>query len=68
MSLTMFRFACSSICAQELTAATRIIQFKYDDGTTYLRWAVGNSVDPAMYAKFLSCWPFYFNSAVLTSD
>ena len=46
--LTWNRFACSSICAQELVAVSRIIEFEYDDGRTYLKWSVGESVDPAM--------------------
>lgn len=30
----------------------RCIEFEYDDGRTYLRWAVGNEVDPAVYVTF----------------
>ncbi|KIM93692.1 hypothetical protein OIDMADRAFT_173067 [Oidiodendron maius Zn] len=35
--------------ADELTAVTQAIRFKYDDGRTYLAWTVGDSVDPAFW-------------------
>ena len=43
------RFASATIAADELTAVTRVIQFKYDDGKTNIHWLVGDSVDPAVY-------------------
>ncbi|KIM96928.1 hypothetical protein OIDMADRAFT_169710 [Oidiodendron maius Zn] len=35
--------------ADELTAVTQAIKFKYDDGRTSLSWPVGDSVDPAFW-------------------
>jgi hypothetical protein len=35
-----------------LTAVTQAIQFKYDDGNTFLRWVAGDTVDPALYVIF----------------
>ena len=45
----MYWFCYATATAQQLTAVTQVIQFKYDDGKTYLAWPVGDSVDPAVY-------------------
>ena len=40
--------------AQELVASAKMINFRYDDGTTSLRWAFGNDINPlAWIALFL---------------
>lgn len=43
------RFQTAVTTADELTAVTQAIRFKYDDGRTYLAWTVGDTVDPALY-------------------
>jgi hypothetical protein len=40
--------ACAITLGQELSAVVKILQFSYDDGRTFLKWEVGNSVDPAV--------------------
>ncbi|KAH8586175.1 proline-specific permease [Bisporella sp. PMI_857] len=45
----MYWFACTTISAQELVAVTSTIKFSYDDGATSLKWAFGESVDPAVW-------------------
>jgi hypothetical protein len=37
------------ITADELVAVTNAVQFRYDDGKTFLSWVVGESVHPAVW-------------------
>ena len=48
----MHRLETAVTTADELTAVTQAIKFKYDDGKTSLSWPVGDSVDPALYVIF----------------
>lgn len=43
------RFAYAIIAADELVAVTSTVKFRYDDGTTFLSWKVGEEVDPAVW-------------------
>ncbi len=45
----MHRFAYAILAADELVAVTNAVKFRYDDGTTYLNWRVGEDVDPAVW-------------------
>jgi amino acid permease len=47
--LTTYRFAYAILAADELVAVTNSVKFRYDDGNTYLNWAVGENVDPAVW-------------------
>ncbi|TAQ89173.1 hypothetical protein B7494_g2498 [Chlorociboria aeruginascens] len=50
----MYWFAYAVLAADELVAVTNTVRFEYDDGRTYLKWVVGESVDPAIWiALFL---------------
>lgn len=50
----MRRFAYAVLAADELVAATSTVKFRYDDGTTFLSWTVGEKVDGAVWiALFL---------------
>jgi hypothetical protein len=48
----MHRLETAVTTADELTAVTQAIKFKYDDGRTSLSWPLGDSVDPALYVIF----------------
>jgi hypothetical protein len=49
-----YRFAYCILAADELVAVTNTVKFRYDDGTTFLSWVVGENVDPAVWiALFL---------------
>ena len=37
------------IAADELTAVSNTISFRYDDGKTFLNWVTGENVDPAVW-------------------
>jgi amino acid transporter len=37
------------IAADELVAVTNAVQFRYDDGKTFLTWVVGENVNPAVW-------------------
>ncbi|RDW92329.1 proline-specific permease [Coleophoma crateriformis] len=45
----MYWFAYAVIAADELVAVTSTVKFRYDDGTTFLSWKVGENVDPAVW-------------------
>ena len=47
--LTTERFAYAILAADELVAVTNTVKFHYDDGKTFLRWVVGEDVDPAVW-------------------
>jgi amino acid permease len=47
--LTNKRFAYAILAADELVAVTNAVKFHYDDGKTFLRWVVGEEVDPAVW-------------------
>ena len=53
MMTNFLSFSYAVSAGEELVAVTRCIQFEYDDGRTYLRWALGNQIDPAVYVYFL---------------
>lgn len=37
------------IAADELTAVSNTIDFRYDDGISFLNWPIGQNVDPAVW-------------------
>ena len=37
------------IAADEVVAVTSTVKFRYDDGTTFLSWVVGDNVSPAVW-------------------
>ena len=43
------RFAYAVLAADQLVAVSNLIKFRYDDGVTFLNWAVGESVDNAVW-------------------
>ena len=43
------RFAYAVIAADELTAVSNTIDFRYDDGRSFLNWAIGENIDPAVW-------------------
>lgn len=43
------RFAYAILAADELVAVSSTLKFTYDDGTTYLNWKIGHSVDNAVW-------------------
>jgi amino acid permease len=43
------RFAYAVLAADELVAVSNTIKFRYDDGKTFLHWAVGENVDNAVW-------------------
>jgi yeast amino acid transporter len=45
----MSRFAYAVLAGDELVAISNAIKFHYDDGTTVLKWAIGESVDNAVW-------------------
>lgn len=45
----MYWFAYATIAADELVAVSNTVKFRYDDGTTYLNWKVGEDVDSAVW-------------------
>jgi amino acid transporter len=47
--LTSLRFSYVIIAADELVAVSQSVAFRYDDGTTYLNWKVGESTDPVVW-------------------
>lgn len=45
----VYRFAYAVIAAEEITAVSNTIAFKYDDEVSYLDWSVGQNIDPAVW-------------------
>ena len=45
----MYWFAYAVIAAEEITAVSNTIDFRYDDGRTSLGWPVGQNIDPAVW-------------------
>lgn len=45
----MHRFAYAILAADELVAVSNTVKFQYNDGTTYLNWAIGENVDNAVW-------------------
>lgn len=45
----MYWFAYAVLAADELVALSNTVKFRYDDGTTYLNWKIGENVDPAVW-------------------
>jgi len=43
------RFAYAVIAAEEITAVSNTMDFRYDDGRTFLNWPVGQNIDPAVW-------------------
>lgn len=43
------RFAYAVIAAEEITAVSNTMDFRYDDGRTFLSWPVGQNIDPAVW-------------------
>jgi yeast amino acid transporter len=43
------RFAYAVLAAEELVSVSNTVKFRYDDGTTFLNWVVGESVDNAVW-------------------
>lgn len=43
------RFAYAILAADELVAVSSTLKFTYNDGTTYLNWKIGQSVDNAVW-------------------
>lgn len=49
----LHRFAYAVIAADELTAVSNTIDFRYDDGKSFLNWPIGENIDPAVW---ISMW------------
>lgn len=47
--LTLDRFAYAVIAAEEITAVSNTMDFRYDDGRSFLSWPVGQNIDPAVW-------------------
>jgi hypothetical protein len=45
----VYWFAYAVMAADQLAAVSNLVSFNYDDGTTYLDWKVGETVDPAVW-------------------
>ena len=45
----MKRFAYAVLAADQLVAVSNAVKFRYDDGTTFLNWEVGEKVDNAVW-------------------
>ena len=45
----VYWFAYAVIAANQLVAVSNAIKFHYDDGTTFLNWPTGESVDHAVW-------------------
>ncbi|KAL3422348.1 amino acid permease [Phlyctema vagabunda] len=45
----IYWFAYCILAADELVAVTTTVKFRYDDGTTFISWVVGEKVDPAVW-------------------
>jgi hypothetical protein len=43
------RFAYAVIAAEEITAVSNTMDFRYDDDRTFLSWPVGQNIDPAVW-------------------
>ena len=43
------RFAYAVIAAEEITAVSNTIDFRYDDGISFLSWPIGQNIDPAVW-------------------
>jgi len=43
------RFAYAILAADELVAVSTTLNFQYNDGTTYLNWAIGQKIDNAVW-------------------
>ena len=49
LQLRINRFAYAVIAADELTAVSNTIDFRYDDGKSFLSWTTGQNIDPAVW-------------------
>ncbi|KAK3319967.1 putative amino acid transporter, partial [Cercophora scortea] len=45
----MYWFAYAVLAADELVAVSNTVKFRYDDGTTFLNWKIGENVDNAVW-------------------
>jgi amino acid transporter len=45
----MHRFAGAIVTADQLVAIANTVKFRYDDGTTFLNWEIGENVDHAVW-------------------
>ena len=45
----MVRFGYAVLAAEELTAVANSVKFEYNDGRTFLAWAVGLKIDAAVW-------------------
>jgi amino acid transporter len=45
----MYWFAYTVMAADQIVQVSNSIRFHYDDGKTHLAWAIGESVDPAVW-------------------
>lgn len=55
------RFAYAVLAGEQLVAVSNAIKFRYDDGTTFLSWEVGERVDNAVWISVFLVLVITFN-------
>lgn len=59
--MVAFRFAYAILAANQLVAVSNTVKFRYDDGTTFLNWETGESVDHAVWFSVFLVLVVIFN-------